>query len=245
MSNIKHERVKLITVIRGNTETEIPTFSNDKKYLFIPTVQQNLYINYKGLNEPKLISASYSFSLFWMHLLQNIELKVEVESLKKELQDKQELLDEAVWVTRVTSPHRNLHLNIHKTVYDKHPPLVMGNVTQNHKKTSFPLQFDCFSWVYQHLTASHQASSITSLSQHQLSSVMPEECVWGVKWLRDGNRLLLKGFFSVGPHEGQCGVSPCWLCLYLDSSTCLWGSCLSVRVRSAALVSDWDWKLLT
>lgn len=34
--------------------------------------------------------------LLAFHLLQNIELKVEVESLKKELQEKQELLDKAL-----------------------------------------------------------------------------------------------------------------------------------------------------
>lgn len=31
-------------------------------------------------------------------LFQNIELKVEVESLKKELEEKQQLLDKALWV---------------------------------------------------------------------------------------------------------------------------------------------------
>lgn len=31
-------------------------------------------------------------------LFQNIELKVEVESLKKEVEEKQQLLDKALWV---------------------------------------------------------------------------------------------------------------------------------------------------
>lgn len=35
--------------------------------------------------------------------LQNIELKVEVESLKQELQEKQQLLDKALWVHKYVS----------------------------------------------------------------------------------------------------------------------------------------------
>ena len=34
-----------------------------------------------------------------MNLFQNIELKVEVESLKNELEEKQQLLDKALWVS--------------------------------------------------------------------------------------------------------------------------------------------------
>lgn len=53
-----------------------------------------------------------------------------------------------------------------------------------------------FSWVYQHLTASHQASSITSLSKHRLSR---EECMDSHSYIcEEGGSGLKRGSYFEG-----------------------------------------------